>query len=251
MLRLYLDELKKLKRQRIIKIISILGLIMPISWTLICIRDQLPYRSLVGSNILFGNFLIAPCLFSVILLLLFQIEEQNDTMKNILVTTIDKWKIYIIKLVTAFIFIIIFNIITWLYTLIGGIFLNDSGYVGKTFIALIVTAIASISASLPVLLAIVIFRKRYLLSMIFVNSFIIINFLLLWQITMWQFLNLHLPFLIAYRIAYPLQIVNYTPILQEGIDMLYYPANTGVIVLAGTAIISVFSSMLIYIKQKI
>ncbi|MBU5334608.1 MAG: ABC transporter permease [Anaerocolumna aminovalerica] len=251
MLRLYFNELKKLKRQRIIRIICILGLIMPVLWTLICIRDQLPYRSLVGLNILIGNFLITPSLFSVILLLLFQIEEQNDTMKNILVTTIEKWKIYIIKLVTALFLIIIFNIVTCLYTLIGGMFLNDSGYVGRTFAALLLTAIASISASLPILLVIVIFRKRYLVSMIFVNCFIIIQFLLLWQVTMLKLLDLHLPFLIAYRITYPLQIVNYTFILQEGIDRLYYPASTGVIVLAGTAIVSAFSSMLIYIKQKI
>ncbi|MFW5650042.1 MAG: ABC transporter permease [Acetivibrio ethanolgignens] len=46
-------------------------------------------------NELFGSFLIVPFLFSVQFLSLFELEEQNHTLKNILVIGISKKKIFL------------------------------------------------------------------------------------------------------------------------------------------------------------
>lgn len=125
------------------------------------------------------------------MLTLFQIEEQNDTLKNILVTNVSKCRIFVIKLMIAISAVVVFSIITWLYSLIGGLFLRGFGDVAKAFAALLISAVASISASMPVLLIIVILKKKYLISMVSINCFNIINFIYVWKLTMGQGLNLH------------------------------------------------------------
>lgn len=253
MLKLYITELKKIKRQKMVRIIGIIGLVMPIVALLLCLRDNYPYRAFIAQNILFNNFLVTPCLFSILMLTLFQIEEQNDTLKNILVTNVSKCRIFVIKLMIAFSAVVVFAIITWLYSLIGGLFLPGFADVEKAFVALLISAVASISASMPVLLVIVILRKKYLISMVTINCFNIINFIFVWKVGMGQGLNLHLPALIAYRITYPLQAINYGANVKNapGMKMLYYPLGIGSCLLVVTVIISLLFSMLIYKKQEI
>ena len=90
LLRLYINELKKLKRQKIVRIIVAIGIIMPAVFTVMCIKDDLPYRSLVAMLVDIGNFLIMPCLFYILFAQLIQIEKQNDTLKNIFVIDTNK-----------------------------------------------------------------------------------------------------------------------------------------------------------------
>lgn len=253
MLNLYLAELKKLKRQKSIRMVGFIALFIPIVFLLICLRDKLPYRALVAANVLFGNFLVAPCLFAILMLTLFQMEEQNGTMKNIIVANVEKWKIFLAKLMIAFSVVLIFAIVTWLYSLIGGLFLKGFANVEKAFCALLISAIASIGASMPVLLIIVILRKKYLISMVLINCFVIIDFILVWQLTMMQGLNLHLPILIGYRITYPMQAINYGANITDapGVKMLYYPLGVGICLLIATTIFSLLFSILIYKKQEI
>ena len=56
--------------------------------TLLCIKNQYPFRNLIGANVMFGSFLMIPFTFSVMLLNLFELEERNHTLKNILVQLI-------------------------------------------------------------------------------------------------------------------------------------------------------------------
>lgn len=229
---------------------------MPIVWTAICIRDSLRYRSLVGLTILMGNFLIMPCLFSMILLLLFQVEEENDTLKNILVVPIVKWELYAVKLFTSFTFIIAYNCITMLYTTIGGsLFLKDFSllYMGKTFLAYMSTAVAVVAATMPVVLVVIVLRKRYLLLMIVANCITIINFLLVWQLTMFNNLNLNIPILVAYRLTYHLQVTNFndfTAEMIESMNILSYPTGMGIGILLGSLIICGGLAMLFYQHQE-
>lgn len=72
---------------------------------------------------------------------------------------------------------------------------------------------------------------------------VLIDFLFVWQLTMLNCLKLHLPICIAYRITYPLSIVEYTPNLQYGLDALYYPAFRGELLLVIVVCISMLGGM--------
>ena len=204
MLKVYLNELRKVKRQKTVRMIMLVGVLMPTFSFALCLHNGYRFRNLVGMNILLGNFLVAPFLFSIILVMLFSMEEQNDTLKTILVTAVPKSKILLSKIEVAFTFVLIFSIINCLYTFAGGIFLGmSSAFVLKALKALFITVIAAVCGTAPVLLVIVVFHKKHLIALILANCFVLIDFLFVWQLTMLNCLKLHLPICIAYRITYP------------------------------------------------
>lgn len=166
LLRLYINELKKLKRQKIVRIIVAIGIIMPAVFTVMCIKDDLPYRSLVAMLVDIGNFLIMPCLFYILFAQLIQIEKQNDTLKNIFVIDTNKSGLLLAKLLVSMTFVFIFVFISWLYSLIGGVFLREFGMFGKALISLTVSCFMAIAASMPIIIIIILCDKTYLLTMV-------------------------------------------------------------------------------------
>lgn len=168
LLRLYINELKKLKRQKIVRIIVAIGIIMPAVFTVMCIKDDLPYRSLVAMLVDIGNFLIMPCLFYILFAQLIQIEKQNDTLKNIFVIDTNKSGLLLAKLLVSMTFVFIFVFISWLYSLIGGVFLREFGMFGKALISLTVSCFMAIAASMPIIIIIILCDKTYLLTMVLV-----------------------------------------------------------------------------------
>lgn len=251
MLRLYWNEMKKLRRQKTVRIVALIGILLPAFCTILCMNNHYRFRNLVGMNVEFGSFLIAPFIFSVLLLTMFSLEEQNDTWKNILTIGISKNTLFLAKMMVALTFVVLFAGINTVYTMVGGIVLRN--YIpdfGKVFVILMITALAAVAGTMPVVWVIILLRKKYLIAMITVNSFTIANFLLIWQLSMFRCLDLHLPILIAYRIIYPISILEYTNNLQTGLDTLYYPVKNGILILASTVIISIILGMEIGKRQE-
>lgn len=252
MLRLYWNELIKLKRHKIVRIISLIGILLPGFCTALCVNNHYRFRNLLGMNVEFGSFLVAPFIFSILLLTLFSLEEQNDTWKNILTIGISWEKISLAKIMAALTFVLIFTIINTVYTMVGGIFLrNYNPDFLQVFTILLITVVVSVAGTMPVVLFIILLRNKYLLAMILVNFSVIINFLFIWQLSMFRCLNLPLPILIAYRITYPISIMEYTSNLQVGLDMLYYPPGKGILILALTAIGSIILGIEIGKRQEV
>lgn len=252
MLRLYWNELKKLRRQKTVRIIALIGILLPAFCTMLCINSDYRFRNLVGMNALFGGFLIAPFLFSILLLILFSLEEQNNTLKNILTIGIPQSKLFLTKLSAAITFVILFIVINTAYTMAGGIFLrNYLPDVLRIFTILLITTLSAIAGTMPVILLISLLHKKYLIAMIAVNCFVLVDFLFVWQLSLLRCLNFYLPILIADRITYPYSIIEYTDNLKPGLDALYYPPFKGVMILAMTVIISLVLGIKIYNRQEV
>lgn len=60
MLKVYLNELRKVKRQKTVRMIMLVGVLMPTFSFALCLHNGYRFRNLVGMNILLGNFLVAP-----------------------------------------------------------------------------------------------------------------------------------------------------------------------------------------------
>ena len=251
MLNICRNELKKLKRQKTARVMWAVGILIPAFGTLLCIKSNYAFRNMIGLNTLFGSFLVVPFIFSVMLLNLFELEERNHTLKNILVIGIPEWKIFVSKLVSALMIVVIFMGILTAYTIAGGIFLrNYIPDVVRIFGIYLGTSLCSICATMPVVILIILLRKRNLIAMIAINCFILIDFLFTWQLSMLNCLELHLPVLVAYRITYPFSIFEYTENLQRGLDALYYPADKGIFLVGATAVVSLGISLWLYKRQE-
>lgn len=251
MVKLLNNELKKFKHQKITRVLLLLATIIPIADAFLCLNQHLSYKNLIGLNILFGNFLVMPCLLIMSLVILLQTEEQNDTLKNILLTGVSKWKILLIKISAAFIIAFMFIVLIWGIGIICGFLVGGSLYPIKGFIAMFSSGIAVIFASSPILIIVIIAKKNFLLSLIISNCLLIANFLFTWQLTMLNGLNVYLPICIAMRITYPYQIVEYSQELQYGMDTLYFPESIGWMILFFTIGLSIGISMFIYEYQEV
>ena len=164
---------------------------------------------------------------------------------------IPEWKIFLAKLASALVTVVVLTGINTVYTVTGGIFLrNYIPDVVRIFGIYLGTSLCSVCASMPVVLLIILLRKRNLTAMIAINCFVLIDFLFTWQLSMFHCLDLHLPVLAAYRITYPLTIMDYTDNLQHGLDMLYYPMDKGLFLLGATAAVSVGISLWLYKRQE-
>ncbi|GFI23473.1 hypothetical protein IMSAGC011_02262 [Lachnospiraceae bacterium] len=251
MIRIFTNEFKKFKNQKITRVLVLLATVIPIANTLLCLKQHLSYKNLVGLNILFGNFLVMPCLFIMSLVVLLQTEEQNDTLKNVLLSGVSKWKIIFVKICASVIIAFAFIVLIWCTGIIGGFLTGGTLYPVKGFIAMALSGIAVIFASSPILIAAVIFKKDFLLALIISNCLLIANFLFTWQLTMLNGLNVYMPICIAMRVTYPYQIFEYSQNLQYGIDALYFPELTGWTVLMFTMGLSIGMSLLIYEYQEV
>lgn len=139
----------------------LLATIIPIADAFLCLNQHLSYKNLIGLNILFGNFLVMPCLLIMSLVILLQTEEQNDTLKNILLTGVSKWKILLIKISAAFIIAFMFIVLIWGIGIICGFLVGGSLYPIKGFIAMFSSGIAVIFASSPILIIVIIAKKKF------------------------------------------------------------------------------------------
>ncbi|KSV58953.1 ABC transporter permease [Acetivibrio ethanolgignens] len=170
-------------------------------------------------NELFGSFLIVPFLFSVQFLSLFELEEQNHTLKNILVIGISKKKIFLSKLLVSLTIVLLFIAVNTIYTMIGGLLLkNYTADFLLIFGKLFITSAAAVGATLPVTVLIILLRKKNLIAMISVNCFVLLEFLFVWQLSMLNCLGLHLPILIAQQI----QLNSSLIVWRNMVDMFIY-----------------------------
>ena len=93
-------------------------------------------------------------------------------------------------------------------------------------------------------------KNMLILKRIIINCFILIDFLFVWQLTMFHCLEMHLPVLVAFRITYPFGIIEYTDNLKLGLDTLYYPMDKGIFLLGATTAVSLVISLWLYKRQE-
>lgn len=67
MLTVYLCELQKIRRKKIVRMIMMISILLPVFSFALCMHNGYRFRNLAGMNILFGSFLVAPFLFLLIL----------------------------------------------------------------------------------------------------------------------------------------------------------------------------------------
>lgn len=246
-----------MKRQKLIRILWLIAVLFPAFDLSLCIRSHYRLGNFVAQNIFFGNFLVVPFLFAVVLQTSFSIEIENDTLKNVLVTGIPRWKIFASKILAALCSLLPFIGINYFYTVLGGAFLRnyELSYVLRAIFALLVTAAAAVCATMPVVILVVASAGKRLFSLIAAACLVLFDFLCVWQLTLGNFLDLDLPILIAYRITERISIVDpdYSlriEALRHALEMRFYPVRQGVLILCITVVFSVVCGGVVYCRQE-
>ena len=178
MLELLVCEFMKLKRKKLIPAIVALSVLFPLLVVYVTksgmsgdmsaayLQQRFDYSySLMLS---YGLVLLEPCLLGILASLLFFLERDNDTFKNIRVIPVTTTKLVLAKILVLLIYSLIYTLANVLFTVLFTWILG-AGTVYELGFKIGLACLFSVGitvASLPVIVCIVYFNKTYLISML-------------------------------------------------------------------------------------
>lgn len=181
MLKLIKCEFLKLKRKKFVLFVVFAALLFPIPCTVLVLKgnvgDLNAFDSLYDMLFCMAVPIMLPCILGIIAAMLFYMERDNSTLKNLTVIPIQSWKIATAKIIVLYFIGLLFACITLLSSMAGGIINNANlGDIGNKIMIAVVTAILYTTGTLPVVIAIVKFNRSYIAANIFTFFYAIFGF---------------------------------------------------------------------------
>lgn len=169
-------EFQKLKRKKFIQLTMAAAFLFPIPLTILMAKDGMGFDQLFRSTVLMGDMLLLPCVLGVVASMLFFMERDNDTLKNLLTIPISKTKILFAKLSVLMILSVIYSVAGLTATLLGGVIVgNVEGVLSRLLISVLLGVLVLI-ATLPAIMVIVAKNKSYIFSIIVSFAYAIVSF---------------------------------------------------------------------------
>ncbi|NMB63486.1 MAG: ABC transporter permease [Spirochaetes bacterium] len=164
-------ELVKLKRKQFILFALLSSAAMPFINTVYTLN--LPRNTTINRTFTdfykfdFTEWMLLPCVLSVIGSMIFFTERENDTLKQLMIIPVNKAVFLFSKLIILFLFSILFMLLTAIFTVMGASVINYSdmtaALIYRLFKLCIETGIFTVCAMLPIVLIIVIAKKEYII----------------------------------------------------------------------------------------
>ncbi len=176
LLDLIICESSKIKRQKFILFCMLAACLFPIPLTVLVAKDSLHFESLFKLVVTFGDFLLLPCVLSVVASILFFIERDSDMLKNLMTVPVPKTKLVAAKLTMLLIVAVLYSIAGLGATIIGGLIVDAvEGITFKLGLSAVLGIMLFVSV-LPVIILIVYFNKSYIFSIIIAFIYSVLNF---------------------------------------------------------------------------
>lgn len=185
MLKLIQCEYLKLKRKHFITLVIAAAFLFPAPLTAMFlltpkIHEKYPtptilfdgmWQSVMG----FGIQMLLPCILGVIAAILFFVERDNNTFKNLRTIPITITQMVIAKIILLFIFGIVFCLAsTFASVLLGTIFFEVSGVAYKIWMSVLM-GIMITAGTLPLVIVIVLFSRNYIFSVLLCVFYSVLN----------------------------------------------------------------------------
>ena len=175
MLKLVICEFSKLKRKKFIWLVILSAFLFPVPLTVLMTMPQTAerydskiaifndyFQSVMG----YGVELLLPCMIGVIAAMLFFMERDNDTFKNLRTIPITSTQMILAKIIVLFSFGIIFSLASALITILcGGLIAEVNNIAYRLFFALEM-GIFITAGTLPLIVLVVFFSKNYIFSVL-------------------------------------------------------------------------------------
>lgn len=171
-------EFQKLKRKRFVQLTIAAATLFPIPLTAVMLKDSLPFTNLFRGMFLFGDLLFLPCVLGILASMLFFMERDNDTLKNLLTIPISKTKILLAKLCILLVLSVVYSVAGLGATLVGGILVGGVEQVLQYLLCSILAGVLIFLATLPAILLVILCNKNYIFSVLLSFVYAIIGFLI-------------------------------------------------------------------------
>ncbi len=176
MLNMISCEFQKLKRKKFIQLTIGAAVLFPIPLTILMARDSQSFDQLFRAAVLFGDLLFLPCVLGIIASMLFLMERDNDTLKNLLVIPVSKTNILFAKLFVLLGLSLIYSVAGLGASLIGGLIVGSVDGVLMRLGISVALGIFVLIASLPVIMIILVSNRSYIFSIILSFAYAVISF---------------------------------------------------------------------------
>ncbi len=175
MLKLIICEFAKLKRKKFILLVMLSAFIFPIPVTMMMTTPQMAGRFDNDIEIFnacfqfimgYGVELLLPCVIGVIAAVLFFMERDNDTFKNLRTIPVTSSQMIFAKIIVLFVMAVIFSLVSALAAILCGSLVSEvNGVAYKLFVALEM-GIFITAGTLPLVVLVVFFSKTYIFSVL-------------------------------------------------------------------------------------
>ncbi|WP_195196756.1 ABC transporter permease [Coprococcus comes] len=171
MLKLIRCEMRKLKRKHFVSFVIFAALLFPIPFTALVLAGSVAnftgFEAVFGLLVTLGIPIMLPAITGIVAAMLFFMERDNDTLKNLRVIPVSPVKIVTAKILVLYILGLIFALATLASSMVGGIIAgSELTNIGEKLWVAIVTALLYTTSILPVVIAIVGFNRSYIFSII-------------------------------------------------------------------------------------
>jgi len=175
LLKLISCELQKLKRKKFIPFVILSAFMFPLPLALMMLTPRMMERYDTKAELFddfyqfvlgYGVELLLPCVIGVIAAMLFFMERDNDTFKNLRTIPVTSTQMIMAKIIVLFIFGVIFCLASMLATIVCGSFsMEVHGLTYKLLVA-VELGIFITAGTLPIIVLVVFFSKTYIFSIL-------------------------------------------------------------------------------------
>ena len=175
MLKLISCEFAKLKRKKFILLVMLSAFIFPIPVTVMTTTPQMAGRfdndiKLFNACFQFimgyGVELLLPCVIGVIAAMLFFMERDNDTFKNLRTIPVTSSQMIFAKIIVLFVMGVIFSLVSALAAVLCGSFVSEVNGVAYKLSVALEMGIFITAGTLPLVVLVVFFSKTYIFSVL-------------------------------------------------------------------------------------
>ena len=175
MLRLIMCEFAKLKRKKFIPLVILSAFLFPVPLTIMMTTPQMAGRYEDDAELFnacfqfimgYGVELLLPCVIGVIAAMLFFMERDNDTFKNLRTIPVTSTQMILAKICVLFVMGAVFSLSSALAAILcGGLISEVNGVAYKISVALEM-GIFITAGTLPLIVLVVFFSKTYIFSVL-------------------------------------------------------------------------------------
>ena len=175
MLKLISCELAKLKRKKFIPFVILSAFMFPPPLALMMLTQRMAARYDTKAELFddfyqfvlgYGVELLLPCVIGVIAAMLFFMERDNDTFKNLRTIPVTSTQMIFAKIIVLFLFGLIFCLATAAAAIVCGSLIAEVGGVGYKLWAAVELGVFVTAGTLPLVVLVVFFSKTYIFSVL-------------------------------------------------------------------------------------
>ena len=175
MLKLVKCEFAKLKRKKFILLVLLSAFLFPVPITFLMatprMLERYPNKTALFDGLFnmvmgYGVIFLLPCIIGVIAAMLFFMERDNDTFKNLRTIPVTSTQMVIAKIIVLFIFGVIFCLASMLAIIICGSFSMEVYGLAYKLLVAVELGIFITAGTLPIIVLVTFFSRTYIFSIL-------------------------------------------------------------------------------------